>query len=31
MKSAKFVFNFDSKEEARIIAEALEPEIKHSL
>ena len=31
MKSAKFVFNFDSKEEARIIVEALEPEIKHKI
>ena len=31
MKSAKFVFNFDSKDEARIIAEALEPEIKHKI
>jgi tRNA threonylcarbamoyladenosine modification (KEOPS) complex Pcc1 subunit len=31
MKSAKFVFNFDSKEEARVIAEALEPEIKQKI
>jgi len=31
MKKAKFVFNFDSEEEARIIAESLDPEIKHRI
>ena len=31
MKSAKFIFNFDSKEEAKIIAESLHPEIKHKI
>lgn len=31
MKSVKFVFNFDSKEEAKIIAESLYPEIKHKI
>lgn len=31
MKSARFVFNFDSEEEARIIAESLDPEIKHKI
>ena len=31
MKLAKFIFNFDSKEEARIIAGALQPEIKHKI
>jgi tRNA threonylcarbamoyladenosine modification (KEOPS) complex Pcc1 subunit len=31
MKSAKFIFNFDSKEEAKIIAESLYPEIRHKI
>lgn len=31
MKNAKFIFNFDSNEEARIIAESLDPEIKHKI
>ena len=31
MKKARFVFNFDSTEEARIIAESLDPEIKHKI
>ena len=31
MKSAKFIFNFDSDEEARIVAESLDPEIKHKI
>ena len=31
MKSAKFVFEFDSEKEARIIAESLQPEIKHKI
>ena len=31
MKTARFVFNFDSEEEARIIAESLDPEIKHKI
>ena len=31
MKSAKFIFNFDSEEEARIIAESLDPEIKNKI
>jgi len=31
MKSARFVFNFDSEEEAKIIAESLNPEIKHKI
>ncbi len=31
MKSASFVFNFDSKKEARIIHESLDPEIKHKI
>jgi tRNA threonylcarbamoyladenosine modification (KEOPS) complex Pcc1 subunit len=31
MKSAYFIFNFDSKEEARIISESLNPEIKNSI
>jgi tRNA threonylcarbamoyladenosine modification (KEOPS) complex Pcc1 subunit len=31
MKTAKFVFNFDSEEDARIIAESLDPEIKNKI
>ena len=31
MKSAKFIFNFDSEKEAKIIAETLLPEIKHKI
>ncbi len=31
MKSAKFVFNFDSEKEAKIISESLHPEIKHRI
>jgi tRNA threonylcarbamoyladenosine modification (KEOPS) complex Pcc1 subunit len=31
MKTASFVFNFDSAEEARIIAESLDPEIKQKI
>lgn len=31
MKSAKFVFDFDSEKEAKIIAESLYPEIKHRI
>lgn len=31
MKSAKFVFKFDSDKEAMIIAESLQPEIKHKI
>lgn len=31
MKSASFVFVFDSEEEAKIIAESLSPEIKHKI
>ena len=31
MKKASFVFKFDSAEEAKIIAEALDPEIKHKI
>jgi tRNA threonylcarbamoyladenosine modification (KEOPS) complex Pcc1 subunit len=31
MKSAKFAFKFDSEKEARIIAESLQPEIKHNI
>jgi len=31
MKNAKFVFNFDTKEEARIVAESIDPEIKHKI
>jgi tRNA threonylcarbamoyladenosine modification (KEOPS) complex Pcc1 subunit len=31
MKSANFIFNFDSEKEARIISETLEPEIKHKI
>jgi tRNA threonylcarbamoyladenosine modification (KEOPS) complex Pcc1 subunit len=31
MKSARFIFNFDSEKEARIIAETLDPEIKQKI
>ena len=31
MKSAKFIFNFDSEKEAKIISETLLPEIKHKI
>ncbi len=31
MKSARFIFNFDSEKEAKIIAETLHPEIKHNI
>lgn len=31
MKSAKFVFVFDSEEEAKIVAESLSPEIKYKI
>ena len=31
MKTARFVFNFDSSEEARIIADSLKPEIKNKI
>jgi tRNA threonylcarbamoyladenosine modification (KEOPS) complex Pcc1 subunit len=31
MKSAKFIFNFDSEKEARVIAKSLEPEIKNKI
>ena len=31
MKIAKFNFNFDSEGEAKIVAESLNPEIKHKI
>ena len=31
MKKARFVFDFDNAEEARIIASSLNPEIKHKI
>ena len=31
MKTAKFVFNFDSSEEARVVSESLDPEIKNKI
>jgi tRNA threonylcarbamoyladenosine modification (KEOPS) complex Pcc1 subunit len=31
MKNASFVFNFDSAEDANIIAESINPEIKHKI
>ena len=31
MKSAKFIFNFDSQKEAKIISETIHPEIKHKI
>ena len=31
MKSARFIFNFDSEQEAKIISETIHPEIKHKI
>lgn len=31
MKKAKFIFSFDSEDEAKIVAESLNPEIKHKI
>lgn len=31
MKTASFIFNFDSEKEAKIIADTLNPEIKHKI
>ncbi|MEA2055374.1 MAG: KEOPS complex subunit Pcc1 [Candidatus Thermoplasmatota archaeon] len=31
MKKATFNFNFDSEEDAKVIAESLDPEIKHKI
>jgi len=31
MKSASFIFNFDSDDEAKIVAKSLNPEIKHKI
>ena len=31
MKTAKFIFNFDSEEEAKIVAESLNPEAKNKI
>jgi tRNA threonylcarbamoyladenosine modification (KEOPS) complex Pcc1 subunit len=31
MKSANFIFKFDSEDEARIIAQTIDPEIKHKI
>jgi len=31
MKTASFIFNFDSSDEARIVAESLDPEIKQKI
>jgi tRNA threonylcarbamoyladenosine modification (KEOPS) complex Pcc1 subunit len=31
MKKASFIFVFDSEEEAKIVAESLNPEIKHKI
>jgi len=31
MKSASFIFNFDTADEARIIAKSLDPEIKNKI
>ena len=31
MKKAEFIFSFDSDDEARIVAESLNPEIKHKI
>ena len=31
MKSASFIFNFDTSDEARIISESLDPEIKYKI
>jgi tRNA threonylcarbamoyladenosine modification (KEOPS) complex Pcc1 subunit len=31
MRNARFVFNFDSAEDANVIAESINPEIKHKI
>ena len=31
MKTASFIFNFDSSEEARIVSQSLNPEIKNKI
>ena len=31
MKKASFIFNFDTKQDAKIIADSLNPEIKHKI
>ena len=31
MKKATFIFNFDSREDAKIVAESLKPEIRHKI
>ena len=31
MKNATFIFNFDSNEEAKLVAKSLSPEIKHKI
>jgi len=31
MKTASFIFNFDSEEEAKIVAESLDPETKNKI
>lgn len=31
MKKTKFIFSFDSEDEAKIVAESLNPEIKHKI
>ena len=31
MKTARFVFNFDSSEDARIVSDSLNPEIKNKI
>ena len=31
MRKASFIFDFDSEEEARVVAESLIPEIKHKI
>ena len=31
MKTANFIFNFDTREEAKIISESLDPEIKNRI
>lgn len=31
MKTASFVFNFDTKKEAEVVARSLDPEIKHKI
>ncbi len=30
-KKASFIFNFDSSEEAKLVAESLSPEVKHKI